>query len=65
MDRVKERMTEAHRRRIVTIKHSLLTSEGRTPDSSGRHIYNAILFEGLETLEEVKDYLRANGIQDV
>ena len=62
---IKERMTEAHRRKILNIKHSLLTPEGRTPDSSGRHITNAVLFEGLETLEEVKDYLRAKGIQQV
>ncbi len=63
--RVKERMTESHRRKILKIKHSLLTPEGRTPDSTGRHIYDAILFKGLETLGEVKDYLRAKGIKDL
>ena len=63
--RVQERMTEAHRRRIIEIKLSLLTPEGRTPDSSGRHICNAILFEGLESLEEVREYLQANGIRHV
>ena len=65
MKRVMDRMTETRRRRILQIKNSLLTPEGRTPDSSGRHIYNAVLFEGLETLEEVKDYLRAKGIRQV
>ncbi len=63
--RIQERMTEAHRRRIIEIKLSLLTPEGRTPDSSGRHICNAVLFEGHETLEDVKGYLRAKGIRQV
>lgn len=63
--KIKERMTEVHRMKILNIKHSLLTPEGRTPDSSGRHITHAVLFEGLETLDEVKGYLRAKGIRHV
>lgn len=63
--RIKERMTEATRRKILKIKYSLLTPEGRTPDSSGRHITNAVLFEGIETLEDIKVYLRSKGIREV
>ena len=65
MATVKERMTENDRRKIIEIKQSLLTTEGRTPDSSGRHIYNAVIFEGLETREEIVGYLRKRGIENV
>ena len=48
--------------RILEIKHSLLTPDGRTPVLSGYHIYQAVLFKGLRDRTEVIEYLKLHEI---
>ena len=65
MDRIRGAMDADSRKVIVEIKHELLLPEGRTPVGSGYHIYQAVLFEGMRTLKELRPYLRKQGIQGV
>jgi len=65
MDHIRGAMTDEGRDVIVKIKHALLLPEGRTPVGSGYHIYQAVLFEGMRTLKEIRPYLRKQGIQGV
>lgn len=60
--RVKGALDETSRRLILEIKQTLLTPEGRTPIGSGHRICEAVLFEGLRTIEEVCDYLVREGV---
>ena len=63
--RVRQALDEGTRRLIIEAKHSLLTPEGRTPILSGYHICEAILFKGLRTGDEIRSYLREQGIAGV
>ena len=63
MYRFQARMTPALRERIVALKIALINEQGRTPMNSGYFFYKAVFDEGLEDLDEVKGYLRANGIE--
>jgi len=65
MQRYRHAMTDEARRLIVETKLALITSEGRTPMGSGCHIYDAILFEGMRAEEEIRAWLRQQGIRDV
>jgi len=65
VDRVRAALDEEKRRRILEIKQSLITPEGRTPVLSGLHIYEAVLFNGLWSDEEVRTYLRGQGIEGI
>jgi hypothetical protein len=57
------RIDDDKRKRIIELKHSLLTSQGRTPISCGYYIYQAVLLEGIEDREEVIRYLRSKGVE--
>ena len=59
---IARRMDNDARLRILEIKHSLLTPEGRTPVLSGYHIYQAVLFKGLRERSEVIEYLQSQDI---
>ena len=63
--RVSDAMNEDARRLIVEIKQSLLTPEGRTPEGSGYHICEGVLFNGLRTVAEARRYLRDRGVEGV
>ena len=62
MQATQQMMDEATRKLILEIKYSLLTPEGRTPPLSGRHIYRAVLFEGLREKEGILAYLNEAGV---
>ena len=62
MKRLSGELTPEARKLIVEIKHSVLTPEGRTPQGSGYYIYEAVLFKGLRTPREVRQYVREHGI---
>ena len=62
MQRTRQMMDEEARKLILEVKYSLLTPEGRTPPLSGRHIYRAVLFEGLRKKEEILAYLNEVGV---
>jgi len=65
MERIRAALTKETRKRIIDIKHALLTPEGRTPILSGYHIYEAVLFKGLREEKEIREYLRGQGIRGV
>ena len=61
MQATRQMMDEETRKLILEVKYSLLTPEGRTPSLSGRHIYRAVLFEGLRKKKEILAYLSEVG----
>jgi len=65
MARIRAALNDDSRRIILEIKHALLTSEGRTPMLSGLRIYEAVLFRGLRTVEQVRPYLKSRGVAGV
>lgn len=65
MDGIQDRMTEEGRRLILKTKQAILTPDGKTPRLSGYHIYQAVLYHGMRTVEDVVDYLRQQGVKDV
>ncbi|MBL7223647.1 MAG: hypothetical protein ISS72_07330 [Candidatus Brocadiae bacterium] len=65
MSRFQEAMDGPSRRLIVQTKRALLTPAGRTPVLSGIHIYEAILFRGLRSLDDIRSYLREQGVDGV
>ena len=65
MSRFQKAMDDESRRRIVETKRALLTPAGRTPVLSGVHIYEAILFRGLRALDDIRAYLREQGVEGV
>ncbi len=65
MERFREALDEEKRRLIVEVKRSLLTPEGRTPVLSGYHIYEAVLFKGLQAEPEIRAYLKEQGIEGI
>jgi len=62
MKRLSKGITPEARGVIVEIKNSLITPEGRTPQGSGYYIYEAVLFKGLRTPREIREYVRSQGI---
>ena len=62
MKRLSDEMTPEARKLIVEIKHSVITPEGRTPQGSGYYIYEAVLFKGLRTPREIREYVKSHGI---
>lgn len=60
--RIEVKLTPESRGFILHIKNQLLTSEGRTPVSSGYPIYCAVVDEGLCSISEIKEYLVAKGV---
>jgi hypothetical protein len=62
LDRLKTRLTPVTRTLILELKQALLTPEGRTPIFSGYHIYCAVLDHGMHAIEEVKEYLKNQGV---
>ena len=62
MKRLSAEMTPEARGLIVEVKHSVITPEGRTPQGSGYYIYEAVLFKGLRTPREIREYVRQHGI---
>ena len=63
MQRFGEKMTPQMREQILRYKHSILTSENRTPRYSGYFVNRAFLDEGLSEHSDVTQYLQAHGIQ--
>ena len=63
MERVASALTEETRRLILDTKQALITPEGRTPMMSGVPIYEAILFKGLRSLDDIRAYLREQNIE--
>lgn len=57
------KITPFLREKIVEYKHAVMTSDERTPPSSGYYIYRAFLDEGLVDFPDVTDYLDKNGIK--
>lgn len=62
MGRIADAMTPEARRLILDVKRALLTPEGRTPPMSGYPIYEAVLFEGMKDLDDIRAYLREKGV---
>ncbi|MBI9011796.1 MAG: hypothetical protein JEZ08_06145 [Clostridiales bacterium] len=62
MNRILGDFTEETRKKIIELKHALLTKDGRTPVLSGYYIYQAVLYENLTELEDIVEYLREKGI---
>jgi len=62
LDDFAARMTPHHRTIILDTKYRLLTPEGRTPIFSGIFIYKAVIDRGLEDLDQIIEYLSANGV---
>jgi hypothetical protein len=62
LDDLKSRMTPANRAIILETKYRLLTAEGRTPMFSGIYIYKAVVNNGLEKLDDIREFLKENGI---
>ncbi len=60
---MKSKLTPQNRELILKVKHHVMGSMGKTPSFCSFNIYKAILEEGLEDLNEIKDYLRSQGIQ--
>lgn len=56
------RIDEDKRKRIIQLKHSLLTSQGRTPVFSGYHIYQAVLIHNILKRPDVINFLRNHGV---
>ena len=65
MQKVHSALTPEMRRLILEMKQALMLPSGRTPSLSGYHIYQAVLFEGLRTEEEIRPYLRDHGVEGV
>jgi hypothetical protein len=63
LDRFRGMLTPEKRELILEIKQALITHEGRTPSFSGYNIYQAVLEKGLVELDEVKAYLRCQGVE--
>jgi hypothetical protein len=63
MQHFKECMTGEIREGIIGYKHSVMTSQHRTPMYSGYHIYKAFIDESLTDFEDVSGYLRSKGIR--
>jgi hypothetical protein len=65
MQEILDAVDEEKRALICEIKQALLMPDGRTPILSGYRIYRAVLFEGLTELDDVKAYLREQGVAGV
>lgn len=62
MKRLSAEITDEARNLIVEVKHAIITPEGRTPQGSGYYIYEAVLFKGLRSAREIREYVREHGI---
>ena len=65
MQEVLDAVDEDKRALICEIKQALMMPDGRTPILSGYRIYQAVLFQELTELEDVKAYLREQGVEGV
>ena len=65
MQEVLDAIDEDKRALICDFKQALMLPDGRTPALSGYKIYQAVLFQGLTELDEVKAYLRERGVVGV
>jgi len=65
VERIRGQLDGESRAAIVDAKFALLTPEGRTPIGSGHRIYEAVLSKGLRDLEEIRQYLRDEGVEGV
>ena len=63
MKKLKNKLTDIKKDKIINIKSSILTKEGRTPKFSGFYIYQAILNNNLKKEDEIINYLRQKGIE--
>ena len=59
--RFKEKMTLEQKELILQAKHQLMAPFGRTPVGSSYLVYVAVLEKGLNTVDEIIDYIRAQG----
>lgn len=59
---IKSKLNPDLRKFILNIKHRIMTKQGRTPSASGYHLYQAVLFEGIQSEEEIIIYLKNKGI---
>lgn len=62
LNRLKNKLTPELRALILELKQALLTPEGRTPILSGYPIYCAVLDHGIYSIDEVKEYLKNQGV---
>jgi hypothetical protein len=65
MDEIRAALTEDKKRLILDMKQRFMTDAGRTPSLSGYHLYQAVLFKGLQREDEIRSYLRENGVKSV
>ena len=60
---LKDTMTEQEWTLILQRKHEMINSKGRTPSFSSYLLYKAVLEEGLSSLNDIKEFIRGNGVQ--
>lgn len=56
-------MTETKREAILTLKHQFITPAGRSSKMGSHHIYDAVLYHGVQDYLELSEYLKSKDIQ--